>query len=442
MGDRGGSWGWTVALAATLAVALSVLVGMSAVSTDAAPSARECRLPDELLAAGETKRARAAYVALLTRNPGLGCAQKGLAKANEPAADTTAKEVEKLCGRGKAKREAHRDDAALKSYEAAIDKDPDAQCAIDGLQQLGPSLPTRAVDWIAEAAPRAVIALAALIAGALLIACFVPRRVARRLGWVPLIGGLLRPQLSLEPLDDEALGDGAAGVGAVITNRIKERLHRFREQALSEQAYDQELDFGTVGDDFADLVSSVKGLDDAISKAGELNDQTKAVAAVLNLVYAALPTTRLTVSGVVEPPGNSSTSATLSLENGSRLEAAFQVSGPAPASPATAHDYLALAEPAAVWVQYEVANALSGGRKVHPDAPESYALTREAIEHQLELRHHQALALYERAIAGYPRNWAAHVGRATVEARLGHFRRSEETLERALADMRGELEDG
>jgi tetratricopeptide (TPR) repeat protein len=410
----------------------------SAAGQAAAPkqTADPCALPDRLLAAGETKLARKEYVLLLRRDPGESCAREGLAKANKPA-DNTATEVTKLCDTGDAKRDAHRDEAALKNYEAALDKDHTASCASDGIASVTPKWLSRSLDSVADAIPKALVGLGLALATFFLFACLMSQRGARRiLGPLPLVGRIFKPQLNLKALEDKPLGEAGAGVGVAVTARIKERLHRFREQAISEEAYDQELDLGTVGDDFADLVSEVGGLQEAIGKAGELNEHTKAVTALLTLFYGLMPTTRMTVSGVIEPPSDSSTTATVSLENGARLEAAFTVSGPVSATPAKGRDFIALAQPAAVWIQYEVANALSKDSQVHPDAPESYGLTQEAIEHQLHGRHHEAHALYERAIELYSRNWAAHVGRATAESRLKLFRRAESSLERSLRDMR------
>jgi tetratricopeptide (TPR) repeat protein len=458
VGDLRGLLRGGFACCGLLAVALSATPAVDTAVGQAVAPPNPCQLPDALARAGATKQAGAAYIRLLRADPSLQCAQSGLKRANtpvptpKPSADERAAarakklaaldvEVGKLCARGRVQEDAGQDAAARKAYDSALEKKPRSPCAKQGLERIEPDgkdFFTEVADWIVGAIPTLLVWLGTAFALFLLIAHFL-RRPLQRFGSLPLVGGLFRPQLNLATFDDGALGSAGAGTGKALTGRIQERLHRAQADAESTRARDQELDFGSVGAEFADLTTSVKGLDEAIAKAGEVNDHAKAVAALLSLVYAVLPKTRLTVAGIIEPPAGAVPAATVSLQRDERVRAAFRVVGPeADADPPEAADHLTLAAPAAVWVQYEVANALRPEDEVEPAMPESFALTRAAHEHTLALRYDAALDLYRRAVAAYPENWAARLGQATAESRIGNPQRSEEILVEALKAMRGE----
>jgi hypothetical protein len=152
-------------------------------------------------------------------------------------------------------------------------------------------------------------------------------------------------------------------------------------------------------------------------------------------LYAALPIRQLAVTGVLDPPAPGGVITTLSLENSGRLEAAASLRGPPLNRDPTAGDYLRLAQPSAVWVQYEVARVLSHGQ-VAPDAAESYALVREGLDRQLAGQDRAARQAYQQALALYSRNWAAYVNLAVLEARLaGNFSGSIEVGEEAWQKM-------
>jgi tetratricopeptide (TPR) repeat protein len=442
---------WLLAL--LLLVVGSTYAGLASAQGDVA---NRCAVPDALLKAGEKEAARKDYVSLLRRDPATLCARRGLVMINRPepvqtpvscraadgafeagrlpdarrkyerlgqdqkcAADGLAavKEVARFCNLGRAYSDRKRKEDALTAYKAALAKNPKAPCAIAGVpKESGPGWFFQGLDGISNEAPHALVFAAIVIVG--LIVLLLPtrapslrRRLARRRG----LGWLLSPRLTLAPVDDAALGDNK--VGTAISARIKERLQRFRDEARSHEESGYELDFGTGDEEFADLVSDNAGLQNALGKVGDLSEHTKIAAALLQLLYATLPIHRLTISSVLDPPAASGASATLSLEDGSRLAAAVTLSGPALPRPAAAPDYLRLSDPAATWVQHEVANRLRG-REAEPDEALSYALVREGLDRHLAHDDAQAAVSYEEALVLYPKNWAAIVNLAATKARL------------------------
>jgi tetratricopeptide (TPR) repeat protein len=464
-----------VALAAGVA-ALAALVVTASTATAALPTrvrSQPCAVPDALLQVGEEKQARAAYVALLRRRPQLSCASEGLKTINSPAAEkpsvcaqadrkfdrgdiagarvayeqlgsdtkcaetgiAAVREVQRLCAQGKAERRLHRTDDARKAFEAALEKNPNARCAQHGIDSTRPFWLTRTLNAAPDVITEVAVALGILLAIGFLVLLFgyIPR-VYRRLVRFPIAGRVLSPRLSLGPLDDGALGDSK--IGAAFAAQIKERLQRYREEALRADAPDYDLDFDTARDEFADLVSDSGALSKSLEKARDVSDHTKVVGALVDLLHAALPIPRLTVTGVCDPPARAGAAATLSLENNAKLKAAVRLTGPPLTTDPTGADYLRLAQPSAVWVQYEVARVL-GGRKLPPNAAESYALVREGLDRQLDGLIDAAQKAYEQALQLNPRNWAALVNLAVLEARRqGDYAHSTTILAEALDEMR------
>jgi tetratricopeptide (TPR) repeat protein len=400
-----GAIGPVIAVASTLAP----LSGTVAQAQGASP----CAVPDALLEVGEKQRARKGYVVLLRRDPQLPCAMEGLRKIN---ADTTTKEAQALCNRGAAYDRLHRTDDALDSYKSALEKDSSRDsCGEEGIDKLdSPSTLGRWFDAFAAALPQYLLAAGLALAALFILLLFgYSRRVFKCLVRWPILGRILSPRLNLESFTDKS----DKHVGEAIEARIRERLTRMREEAT--RTHEPALDFGTPREDFADLVATHGGLDKALEKASEAaGEQGKAVAALLNLLYTLLPIRRLTIAGVVEPAVGPRASATLNLQRDGRLEAATSLEGPVSETPGTLHasDYLKLAGPAAVWVQYEVARAIRAGGEPGPDAAESYALVLEGLERQGEGRYAEALPLYERALELDRDNWAAWLNRGMAEA--------------------------
>lgn len=436
-----------------------------------------CAVPDALVEAGEEDEARKEYVALLKAAPATTCASQGLKELNAPTptADTPScddaddafdagdleaarteyerigrdqecaeaglaaiREVERWCRQGQAHLALEREEDATTAFRSALEKNPNAECALAGLEELAPGF----IDEVADLTPEALLWLAVILLASLLLLAILgrSREIYAFLLRDPILRPLIRPRLTISPLDDSAL---PAKVGASFAARMKERLQRFREEALAtgEEAGDYELDFGSVDEDFAELVSQDSKVQTALSKLGGLSERTKVIGGLIDLLYTFLPGKKLAISGACEPPDANRAAATLLLEEDSRLVASTELAGPNLAKAANAGDYLALADPAAVWAQYIVAQALSDGR-VDADRAESYALLRKGLDYHLAGKAVEARAAYREALDHNPENWAARVNLAVTEAHLAQrFRIAIEILVEALVDMTGRRRD-
>jgi tetratricopeptide (TPR) repeat protein len=393
------SIGWIVVGAA---IAPSV-IGIRAETATAADS-NLCAPAKELGDLGATTEARRAYAALLLSHPGLECAVTGLTAITKPTPADPVAEAQVLCARGDVYRDRGLDADAKKAYDEALAKNVDASCASDGLKPSGWS---RAADWVEHAAPTAL-----LLAGGLLVVVLFALMLAylppvgwlyRRLG---LNRSLLRPRLALADLDDACLGDDK--VGAAMTGRIRERLQRFREEALADAAEGYPLDRGTSDQPLADIVAGDGQLKSALKGLGDASDHTKVVTAIIDFAITALPVTRLAVSGVLEPGREKVPAATLMLTEGPRLAATVALDAPASRVDLTSGDYMRLCDAAAVWVQYEVARQLRGG-EIERDDAESYALVRVGLDFLATGEYDLAITAFDQAIAIQPTNWSAHV---------------------------------
>lgn len=341
------------------------------------------------------------------------------AGAAAPAGDQPSPKADQ-CDVGDAYRGVHRNDDAIAAYKKKLEEDPESECAKNGLEEAGPSVPTRVADDITGSIPTLLV-----FAGLVLLAWYLVLLLCRFRRFKELVVRLwkpgryvkytLRPRLSFANFGDDAV-DGKPG--APLTARVKERLGRMREEAVAEDAPEYDLDFGTPREEFADQASENKSLQTALDSAAEVSDQTKLVAALLKALSAWLPIRRFAVSGSLEPPAKSGAAITLSLEEEGKTEAATRLRGPAAKEKPEAADYMVLADPAAVWIQYGIACALTGEK---PDAAkaEAQALLREGLDrhHREELE--EAREAFERAIVLDHTNWGACVSLAVTEARIG-----------------------
>lgn len=368
-----------------------------------------------------TDEAREAYAVLVAQNPRLRCARVGLtAIADPPVKDKTAEEVADLCARGAVYAANGRGEDAQKAYDAALEKDSGAYCAVKGVSR---SWPSKAADWIVDALPRILLLLGALmLAGFLLLLFGYWRPMARFYLWLWPVRHLMRPRVSLSGIDDSCLGDKKVGVAMV--GRIREQLQRFRDEANEvERGVGYKLDVGSSEQVLADDVARDGHLRSAINKLGEASDQTALIAAVLNVLFAALPIKRLSVAGVIEPAQGTVPSATLTLNSGSRLAGSVVLEDTScPAEP-KAGDYMRLCDSAAVWVQYQVARELRHGRS-DPHEAESYAYMQSGLELLKADRTYEAIAAFDAAIELQPDNWAAHTSLAAAYLRVQHDRRA------------------
>jgi tetratricopeptide (TPR) repeat protein len=412
---------------------------------------RLCTRGDELESRDLDEEAVKAYQSALEKDPSATCALDGLDAAVTSASATAAAEAKALCDQGEILQAADRDDDALTAYKSALGKDASAPCAKTGLEELEPD---GVNGWVEDAKEvLADIGVAAAIAAGVLLVLLIAmsiivRRFDRLYRWLTKfrpIAYFIGPRLTLSAFDSTA--SGAEKVGAPFTARVQEALQRFRadavggadDQSQGVDVHDYDLDVGTGTEHFAELVSGESGLQNSLDKVSEIGPQTKVIAALLDLLSRVLPIRRLKVAGVMDPPDPRGASIVVSLEKDSRLEAAGVITGPELTADPTAIDYLRLAEPAAVWIQYEVARAITGERQ-RPGAPDSYSRLREGVAHQIAGQLELARDSYREAIEFDRTNWAAHVNLSVVEARLGNFQASIDVAAEALADMIGETQ--
>jgi len=185
-------------------------------------------------------------------------------------------------------------------------------------------------------------------------------------------------------------------------------------------------------------VSGDGGLESSLDKLGQVGGHSKVVAALIGFVVSILPIKRMSVAGVIEPASGPSASATLSIQTGQQLSGAVTIPGPTLGHDPVAGDYLALAGPAAVWVQYEVARALADS-DLPLERAESYALVREGLDNYDAGDAPAAVEAFTHAIALDSKNWAARVNLAITLARLANnFDTAEEILAQSLEDFENE----
>jgi tetratricopeptide (TPR) repeat protein len=359
----------------------------------------------------------------------------GVLATSAAAAVPEAPEIRDLCTRAATLRAAGEEGDAVAVYKSALETSPASACATKGLKDGPPATLTSRLEEIIEFLPQLLLAagLALLTLFCVLLLGHV-RLLHRTLIRVPGLGRMLSPRLTLSALTDQS----GMNVGETLDARIKKQLAESRRLAFLRKGPAYEMDFSTPGEDFADLVAGDGGLKSALEKASESSDQLKIVGAILTLMYTLLPTQRLTVAGVLEPITGPCVSATLNLDEGGRPVAAATLLGSVPEDGAalTAADFVKLAEPAAVWVQYEVARAIRGDIDRGPNAAVSYALVREGLEKQRAGDAEAARAKFSQARELDGRNWAASLNLAMTEARLAKdYDRAVEILDSAFREI-------
>jgi tetratricopeptide (TPR) repeat protein len=417
----------------TLVVALTLTAALGAPHSAVAKSS-PCDPADALKDAGEAKSARKAYTNLLLKEPSLTCAQTGLKDLNAPQAPQDA--AAGLCAQGEAYRRAGRRDDAEKAFTSAVAKDPSknscGEKGLDALDSTWTSWVERVLAVVPDVAAGIGVGLVALLLLLMLGYSQFFFRIYRRIKGVRWI---LRPRLALDDLGDRS-DDMRAG--AAVTARVRERLQRFREEVEDEAAFASNLDFGTSTQELAEITCGDSGLQSSLDKLADLGGHTGAVAALIGLVVGLLPIKRFSFSGIIEPASGPSASATMSFQAGSRQAGSVTLTGKTLDHEPVAGDYLALAAPAAVWVQYEVARAVAD-QELPPEIAESYALVREGLDHYVAGNPSDAITAFEQALELDSRNWPAKVNLAVTKARLANdFDVSEAILEQAVEDFKSD----
>jgi tetratricopeptide (TPR) repeat protein len=404
---------------ALLGVAAVVLLSAVAVSAAGASNAKapispsaadKCAPAKALEGAGEEAEARKAYIKLLEGPSPPACATEGLDHLNGPKAEAVD------CKRGQIYETVSRDGDAVKAYEKALEVDPESECAKAGLEGLSPgdltgsvtSISSDVTDWLGAIA----VAVGLVALGVILFLATVGRipLVTRRLFGVPLLGGLIAPRLSIESVSDDATGQKP---GVPIAATIKECMQQLREKAAAGPSSDYDLDWPGPGEEFADLASATTGLQEALGKASDISDQAKVVAALLSLVYLALPSIRVTLTGAVAPT-HDGVSIALGLEKNGSLQASTTIRAKPKEADAAVPDYVELAKPAAVWTQFGVGRILAG-KQITSDSADSAGLLRQGLDSRSPVEDRSVARGYlQKAIRLDEENWAAYVSLASI----------------------------
>lgn len=266
------------------------------------------------------------------------------------------------------------------------------------------------LNWLPDIAGMLGVVAILLIPVLAVVGIFLDRRSAPLPRWWTRV---FRTRLTLEDLNDQALGD--MKIGATMTARIRERLQSFRREATSEDDFDYDLDFDSGNQEVADIVSGDDQLSAALSKLGASSSQLGLITGVINLCLIVLPIKRLKLSGVLEPNVGTLAATTLMLQSGARLADSATLAGPELGKAPNADDYLRLCDSAAVWVQYAVASQTSD--RVKADDAESYALVREGLALYRSGELDEGMRRYEKAFGLDPRNWAARANLAIAKMR-------------------------
>ncbi len=466
-------------LASLVVLAIGAFPCGTQVEAAAAAPKPSCKSAAALAAAGDSEAATKEYVRLLEEDPAEGCASEGLTNLNKPA-PATPTAAEKECVAGRLLLEAHRKEQALSVYESAAKNQPELECVAAGLHAAGPDS-EGGVDWSRDA--WIVLGIIVLIG---LAAWLAPHFdwLVRQLRGVVILRSILKPRLDFEDVGGVEVDEKP---GPAITTRIKKKLINMREEALQD-AHEYDLDLARPREEFADFVSENGSLKTALEKASDISDQTKLAAALLSIAYTLLPIPRFVIGASLEPPTvDERASLTLLLEQKGKSAAAITLEGakpkpaatddtksdqttvapspskatismkpdgtatvelpePAPAAPSppapekhpNAGDYVRLADPAAVWIQFEIARALNG-EPADEDASKSHALTLEGLELYEWDNFESAVEKYELALGLNRKNWSAYVCLAAAESRLGKDpAQSIRRIKEALKGLKGE----
>jgi hypothetical protein len=305
-----------------------------------------------------------------------------------------------------------------------------------GSARPGPTWLSRKVNWIVGAVPLVLEGIGVAI-GILFVLLLLAHWdwFARQYSRIWIVNRLLSPRLSIDKTDATALGDEK--IGPSFLAQLRENLNRFRQEALAEHDETPELDFAPSGEEFVEIVSGDPALKNALEKAQGISDNTKLVAALIDLLYALLPIRKLSVGSVFTPPLGRRARITLAIEEDAQLQASYTLTGkelraaPKPAA------YLELVDSAAVWIALAIADVLRY-RRVDRARAESYALVREGLAAHFDQEEAAAREFFEEALAREETNWSAHVNLALTEARLAQdFDKAILILDEALLEMTG-----
>lgn len=398
-----------VGLFALLAAVISSTAASGAPpERSSAPEA--CAAAEALYRSGRFAAAEKAYADALGKADSLRCARAGLAKLDRS---------EKECATAAALQTAGRDDEARSAYEEVLKTAPESRCAQEGLQELSTSV----FDDPGSSAQTVLswLGLIALLVGGVAIA------VALLLMAITRIPGLreLWPasriralRVSIEAFDDSAV---SAHHGVALAALVRSKIESFGDESSNLQ-----------------MIDSQAAIEETVwNKFGAINDQAKAVSAVLSTIGALYPRRQLQATGALQAEGKSGPAISVSLRQGQALSGAatlwaeeFGLSAEE-GDAASVERVQRLAVPAAAWISHTTATAAGntpGGSK----DPVSWALFKTGIEWEADGDTEKAIDLYRRAIEIDAKNWGAQANLGALEGERRNYKAATAHLRSAL----------
>jgi len=396
-----------------------VLLGLLltlAVSTaaKAAPPTQQasdaCAAAKALLDSGRYADAEKAYVGAVGKADSLDCAQAGLAKFDSE---------ERECATAAALQGADRDAEALTAYEAVLKTSPASTCAQNGVRDLDEGF----LDDPGGSA-QSVLAWLGLIA---LLLGGVGVAVALVLVPITRIPGLrdLWPasqiralRVGIEPFDDTgAPAHQGPGMAALVRSKI--------------------ASFGD-GSRALTMIDSQAAIEETVwTKVGAINDQAKAVSALLGALGALYPRRHFQVTGALHPEGAAGPGLSVSLRKGEKLATATTLWAEQFGLAAGDDDAAKiervqrLAVPAAAWISHTAATA-AGETPGGSSDPISWALFKTGIEWENDGNIAKATNAYEAAIGIDRENWGALANLGSLEDEEGNYEAAIPHLQAAL----------
>lgn len=285
----------------------------------------------------------------------------------------------------------------------------------------GPPGKTKTVlfrDTLEEVVKFAAVALASIVTG-LLAAYAAVLALLHLLVRIPLVNKLWpfsrirRPTFTIEALDDRALQER---IGPAMTGLLRSRISVRKDR------------FGL------DYVSGQNAIADALKPFEDLSGAGKVAIELIRYLSAALPRRRFVLCGELQPPGPSGAGISLAFKRADGYDSMTTLwAAPLEIAEAGTAVYQRLAIPAAAWADYQVAKALDG--ELLSKSPDSWTFFRAGLEAHRLGEERQARSLYEQALGHDGRNSGALANLGLLERRNRKFRRAEELLDDALAEL-------
>ncbi len=386
-----------------------------AASKPGATDTAVCRRGKALYALGRFGAAEAAFEKGLETGATVKCGREGLAKIGSTYPCVAAKALAKTGEKAESN----------KAYVESLKVKPRRKCARAGVESsadpdIWAKLKTVSEDALTAIGFVALVTLGAIALFLLLI------NVQARIPWLRdrwPASRVRRPSLTIEALGDSGLATDKVGRGT--TALLKEKV----EPGSGSQA--------------AKVVSGDSSTEGTwIKTVGELGDQAKAGAAVVELFKMLLPRRRFKVSGEIQAKaGEDGPGISIELDRKlvSKGGSTFWAGEFFVTDLDDVEALRRLTTPAAAWISH-VAMSQTGGKPTLTEEATSWAKFRAGLEWQREGDRDRAKELYRAAIAADEGNYGARVNLALLIGGDGDYEGAVTMLEEALATIEGEDE--